>query len=103
MNHSLSVQTAWATTNRPDQQKPVQHHTCRGRNASPLSPLARARFLRHINGQVKAPRNAALLAQNTGQHVTSEKNIVDTTTIRTSTDHSASSTKPLNWIIYSFF
>src|SRR2546428_12702844 len=102
MNRSLSVQTAWATTNRPDQQKPVQHHICCGRNASP-SPLARAGFLRHINGLVKALRNAALLAQNTGHHVTSEKNIFDTTTIRTSTDHSASSTNPLNWIIYSFF
>src|SRR2546425_10686015 len=103
MNRSLSVQTAWATTNSPDQQKPVQHHICCGRNASPLSPLARAGFLRHVNGLVKALRNAALLAQNTGRHVTSEKNIFDTTTIRTSTDHSASSTNPLNWIIYSFF
>src|SRR6266478_4448012 len=103
MNRSLSVQTAWATTNRPDQQKPVKHHTCRGRNASPQSPLARLGFLRHINGLVKALRNAALFAQNTGHHVTSEKNIFDTTTMRTSTDHSAFSTKRLNWIIYTAF
>src|SRR5437016_2915242 len=103
MNRSLSVRNAWATTNRPDQQKLVQHNTCRGRDASPQSPLARAGFLRHINGLAKAPHLAALLAQNTGHRVTSENNIFDTTTIRASTDHSASSTKPSDWIIYSFF